>query len=219
MYTQHPLTASLAPPAQLASVSALTMSLTSAITGPADPALALPGEILLKILSFLRVKELCEAVLVSRQWRAIVESPCLWRKVNISLNTHSKIYYFINLLIQNVYLMPGLFYNFNEFCSVQRLNQIEHLSLTDNFWKKIDKELLRDVVVSIFTKTKIRGVNIFLERDVVCQEISYEGIIQDSRYFKIIGSNYQILQTRPARIGNKYGVKYRILLMFELQRL
>ena len=114
---------------------------------------------------------------------------------------------FINLLIQNVYLMPGLFYNFNEFCSVQRLNQIEHLSLTDNFWKKIDKELLRDVVVSIFTKTKIRGVNIFLERDVVCQDISYEGIIQDSRYFKIIGSNYQILQTRPARIGKKYGVK------------
>ena len=93
------------------------------------------------------------------------------------------------------------------------------MSLTDNFWKRIDKELLKDVVVSIFTKTKIRGVEIFLERDVVCREISFEEIIQDSRYFKVIRSNYQILQTRPARIGGKYGVKYRILLIFELQRL
>ena len=93
------------------------------------------------------------------------------------------------------------------------------MSLTDNFWKRIDKELLKDVVVSIFTKTKIRGVKIFLERDVVCQKISFEEIIQDSRYFKVLRSNYQILQTRPARIGSKYGVKYRILLMFDLQRL
>ena len=96
------------------------------------------------------------------------------------------------------------------------------MSLTDNFWKKLDKQSLKDVVVSIFTKTKIQRVKLFLERDVTCPRISYEDIIRDSttkKYCKIVRSEHQILQTRPTRIGGKCGVKYRILMFIELIRL
>ena len=54
-----------------------------------DPMMGLPEEILIQILSHLGVRDLCEAALVCRLWRETVNSPCLWRKANISLNTQS----------------------------------------------------------------------------------------------------------------------------------
>ena len=100
---------------------------------------------------------------------------------------------------------------------------MEHLSLTDNFWKRLDKQMLKNVVVSIFTKTKLKILKLFLERDVTtCQKINYEEIIQDAttnNFCSITKSNHQIIQTRPTRIGNKCGVKYRILMFIELLRI
>ena len=62
----------------------------TAVSRP-DPVQVLPEELLLKIFSYLRGRDLCQAALVSRQWSTLVGTPWLWRKVNIIINTQSKI--------------------------------------------------------------------------------------------------------------------------------
>ena len=51
----------------------------------------IPEEIISKILSWLSVRDLCNAILVCKYWRTIGEDPVLWKKYLLEVNYGTKL--------------------------------------------------------------------------------------------------------------------------------
>merc|ERR1712156_340848 len=55
-----------------------------------SPIRTLPEEVLMSVMSWLPVSDLCNAILVCRHWRTIGENPQLWRRYKLEINYGTK---------------------------------------------------------------------------------------------------------------------------------